>query len=114
MEIGAGTYSRERKNTTLRQATTDRDALWGIGIRVPLGNRFCHAGAALTWGNLHDTNVADGVILLSGCYPKPQEEYDTSAPNAKKFETREAARYTGHFSPLRQTTYRNLVSFLRD
>ena len=83
VQIGAGTYNRERKNTTLRQSTTDRDALWDMGIRVPLGHRFSHDGAALTCGTLHATNVAEDVILLSDCYPKSQEVYDTFAHNGK-------------------------------
>ena len=87
-EIGAGEYNRERGTTAIPQATTERDALWGMCIRAPLGNRFSHAGSASTCGCPKETNVADYVIL-SDCYPTPQEAYDTSPPNVKKFEARE-------------------------
>ena len=48
--LGMGAYSRERKAAILRQFTTDKDALWGGGLRVPIGNRIAHAAAALNWG----------------------------------------------------------------
>ena len=44
-----GTYNRERKATTIRQFTTDKDPLWAGGLRVPIGHRIAHAAAALTW-----------------------------------------------------------------
>ena len=34
--LGVGTYNRERKATILRQFDTEKDALWGGGIRVPI------------------------------------------------------------------------------
>ena len=75
-KVGAGTYNRERKAAVLRQTTTDRDSLWDLGIRVPFGNRFSHASAALTWGCLHGDNVPEEAILLSDCHPRAQELYD--------------------------------------
>ena len=77
-----------RKSTVRRQSTTDRDALWDMFIRVPLGYRFSHASAALTWGCLQETNVHDESILLSDCHPKSQEAYDAFAPKGKKYEAR--------------------------
>ena len=55
--LGMGTYNRERKETALRQFATDKDALWGGGLRVPVGNRIAHAAAALTWGLSMPTNM---------------------------------------------------------
>ena len=69
-KLGIGTNNRERKATALRQSALDRDALWGNGIRVPLGNRICHGSAALTWGCLQDTNAHGDMVLLSGRHPK--------------------------------------------
>ena len=86
--IGDGAYNRERMSTILRQSATDRDALWDSGTRVPTGNRFSHASAALTWGCLGDANVSDAAILLSDCHPKSPEWYDAFTPNGKKYEVR--------------------------
>ena len=87
-KLWIGTYIRERKATISRQSPIGRDALWGSGSLAPLGNRFSHASAALTWGCLQDTNVPDETILLSDRHPRPQETYDTFSPSGKKYETR--------------------------
>ena len=84
--VGTGTYNRERKSTVLRHATADRDALWDIGVRVPVGNRFCQASAALTWGCLHEAHPAEDIVLLAGCHPRSQALYDASEPTGKKLE----------------------------
>ena len=86
--VGNGPYNRERKSTALRQVKTERDALWDMGIRVPLGNKFSHASDALPWRCLQESNISEDTILLSGCRPKPQEVYDKFAPTSKEKEPR--------------------------
>ena len=87
-KVGTGTYNRERKSTVFRQDITDRDSLWGPGIRAPPRGLFSNASAALTWGCLQASNVPGYVALLSDFHPKPQESYDPFAPTGKKYGPR--------------------------
>ena len=83
-----GTYNREREATILRQFATDKDALWGGGLRVPIGNRIAHAAAALTWGTINMDKPGEDVITLADCIPFSYEAYDQFKIDGEKFETR--------------------------
>ena len=87
-KIGTGTYNRDRKADVLRQPATDRDALWGAGIRVPIGDRFSRASASLTWGCLQESNVPGNALLLSDFLHRPKDSYGSFAPTGKKMEPR--------------------------
>ena len=82
--VGAGAYNRGEKSTVPRQSITDRDALRGMGIRVPMGDRFRHASASLQRGCLHESNPADDIVLLSDRHPRSHELYDAFATTGKK------------------------------
>ena len=87
-KLGMGTYNKERQAAILRSFSTDKDALWGDGLRVPIGNRLARAAAALTWGTITPDKPAEDTVLLSDCVPHSAESYDAFAPDAKKLESR--------------------------
>lgn len=86
--LGSGAYNRERKATVLRQFATEKDALWGAGVRVPVGSRVAHAASALTWGALNTDKPADDYGTLGDCIPFTAEAYDSFAVDGKKYEAR--------------------------
>ena len=79
--MGVATYSRGRKSTILRQFNTDKDALWGGGIRVPIGNRIARAAAALTWGTLNPEKPDEDTATLADCIPHSYEAYEAFSPD---------------------------------
>ena len=82
--LGMGTYNRERKATSLRQFNTDKDALRGGGLRVPIGNRIAHAAAALTWGTLYTDKPDEDTATLDDCIPHTYESYESFTPDGKR------------------------------
>ena len=85
--LGMGAYNRERKATILRQFIADKDALWGGGLRFPIGNRVAHASAALTWGAMNPDKPGDDVLTMADCLPFTYEAFDSFTIDGKKFET---------------------------
>ena len=85
---GAGTYSRGRKAGISSQFKTDKEALWGGGLRAPVGNRFAHASSALTWGAINPDKPGGAVLALADCAPFSYDAYGDFTPDGKKFETR--------------------------
>ena len=83
-----GAYNPERKATTLRQFATDKDASWGGGLRVPIGNRIAHAAASLTWGAINTDKPGEDVLTLADCTPFTYDAYDAFTTDGKKYETR--------------------------
>ena len=81
--LGMGTYNRERKADILRKFTTDKDALWGGGLRGPIGNRISHDAAALTWGTANTYKLGDDVLTLADCTPFAYEAYDSFTTDGK-------------------------------
>ena len=86
--LGMGTYNRERNATILRQFSTDKDALRGGGLRVPVGNRIAHAAAALTWGAVNVDKPGDDTLTLADCTPFSYEAYDRFSVDGNKYEAR--------------------------
>ena len=83
-----GAYNRKRKATAIRQFATDKDALRGGGLRVPIGNRIAHAAAALCWGAINADKPGEDSLTLEDCIPCTYEAYDAFVPDGQKNETR--------------------------
>ena len=75
-----GAYNRGRMATILREFNTDKDALWGGGLLVPIGNRIAHADAALTWGTLNTDKPGEESLTLADCAPHSFEAYESFPP----------------------------------
>lgn len=79
-----GEYDSELNPSILRHVVADKDMRRGDGIRVPIGNRGAHAGAALAWGALLDGVQSDESLLLADCWPFAADAFDAIVPEAKK------------------------------
>ena len=88
MRLGTGTYNRERKPTIMRQFSTVGDALWGAGLRAPIGNRISHSASDLTWGALNVDKPGGEFVTLCGRIQSSAEAYSSVAADGKKYETR--------------------------
>ena len=86
--LGIGVFNKERRSTLIRQGLTDRDRLWGGGVRVPIGNRIAHGAAALLRGTMSAENIDDNSLLVSDFIPITQEAYENFQPDGKKNEPR--------------------------
>ena len=86
-KLGTGTYNREKKARILRQGQTDKDWLWGNGLRVPISTRFAQGGSSLSWGCLSESTAQDDAILLGDCAPHTLDSYEAFATDGKKVGT---------------------------
>ena len=89
--LGMGAYSREHRATILRQFATDKYALWGGGVRVPIGNRISHAAASLTWGTLTPEKSSDDAIALVDFAPFSYEAYEYCARTVRNLKCAETS-----------------------
>ena len=74
--LGLETCNRDQKATISRQFETDKDTLWGGGLRAPIGNRVARAAASLTWGTLTPDRHGGDSITWADCAPYSYEAYD--------------------------------------
>lgn len=84
--LGMGTYNLGRKTTIPRRYDTAKDALWGAGLRAPIGNRIARDAAALTLGTLNADRPVGEFVTLGDCIPRSADTYDAFAPGGKKYE----------------------------
>ena len=84
--VSSGNYNRQAKSCIIRQRHTDKDALWGNGLRAPIGARVGRAGSALNWGALTAGVVADESILNDDCTPHTLDTYGQCLADPKKNE----------------------------
>ena len=87
-KLAVGVYNKERKATLQRQGLSERDRLWDLGVRVPVGTRIAHSSSTLHWGALSSDGVSDDALLVSDFAPWSQESYDRYQPDPKKNEAR--------------------------
>ena len=74
LEMGA--YDRERGRPTLRQFGTEKDTLWGVCLRVPIGNRIAQSSDALRWGILNTEKTGRWLYQIGRMFSHTHEAYD--------------------------------------
>ena len=87
-----GAYNRERKAAILRKFTNDKDAIWGGGLRVPIGNRISHDAASLTWRTTNTDKPGGDVLTLPDCKPVSYESYDSFTADGGNLRPGESSR----------------------
>ena len=99
--LAIGVYIMERSATLRRQGKTERDRLWGKGIRAPIGARIAHAASTPQRGALGSEGFPDDTLLESDFAPWIQDSYFKYPPGAKKNESRRKhALRIGEFAKL--------------
>ena len=81
-------YNKERKATLQRQGLSERDRLWDLGLRVPIGTRIAHSASTLHWGSLSSEGTSEDALLVSDVIPWSQESYERYQPDPRENEER--------------------------
>ena len=87
--LGIGVYNKERMASTLRQGLTERGRMWGIGVRVPIGDRIAHGSETTHRGAASGDNIPEETIVAPDFIPISQDFRDRFQPDGEKFDPRQ-------------------------
>lgn len=62
--LGVGAYNREQRATILRLFGTEKDSMWGAGLRAPIGNRIAHSSSDSARGAISHAEPGGDFLTL--------------------------------------------------
>ena len=86
--LAIGVYNKDSRTALLRQGATERERMWDLGARAPVGNRIATGVASLNWGTLTNENIPDETLMVSDFLPWTLDAYEKFQPMEKKMEFR--------------------------